>query len=306
MSSAGEDIVHRLYRSLEVGDLEAAAEQVADEVVVSNIATGDEYVGKAGYLEMVRSWRGAIPDLSYEAIHLSVGRRRAVAEFEISGTHTRPFVTPRGHLPPTGMEVVLRFCEVLDLDNDQITGIRSYFDSHSLLRQFGLADGTPLHAPDRRAALDLYAQPIEQHEPQRNKAVVQRFIEDVLNHQNPAAASHSCARNYIWHGGSLGDAHGLPAYQHVLAAFLHAFPDLHLEILDKIAEGDRVAVRFSMTGTHLGEFQGIKPTFKRIRGGGTNTYRFENQRIVEEWWQGDMLMMLQQMDAAPSTVPIGS
>ncbi|HUE96059.1 MAG TPA: ester cyclase, partial [Longimicrobiaceae bacterium] len=165
---------------------------------------------------------------------------------------------------------------------------------------------TPIHAPERRAPLDLYAQPVETPAPVRHRVVVQRFIQDVFNRQNPAAVMDTCATKFAWHGGSLGEARGLPAYQHVLAIFFAAFPDLQIEILDAIAEGDRVAVRFSMSGTHLGEFQGIAPTFKRVTGGGTNAYRLENSRIAEEWWQGDMLVLLQQMDAAPSTVRIGS
>ena len=71
------------------------------------------------------------------------------------------------------------------------------------------------------------------------------------------------------------------------------------------AEGDRVAVRYSMSGTHLGEFQGVAPTLKRVSGTGINSYRFEESRIVEEWWQGDILVLLQQMDAAPSSIRIG-
>src|SRR5690606_1616801 len=97
------------------------------------------------------------------------------------GKHTGPLVTPRGHIPPTGMELQANFCDVVDLAGDLIVGIRSYFDTSSVLRQLGLISGTPFHSPDRRASLDLYAQPVDSNAPQRHKAIVHRFLQDVFN-----------------------------------------------------------------------------------------------------------------------------
>jgi predicted ester cyclase len=203
------------------------------------------------------------------------------------------------------MEVQVRFCDVVEVSEGKIALVRSYFDSVTLLRQLGIIGSTPLHAPDRRAALDLYAQPLESN-PQRNKAIVQRFVQDVFNRQDPKAAADTCSVAFEWHGGSLGETRGLTAYQHVLSALFLAFPDLQIDVLDCVGDGDRVMMRFGMRGTHLGEFQGVAPTFRSVSGGGTSTYRLENGRIVEEWWQGDILVLLQQMDAAPSTVPLSS
>lgn len=300
------NLARAMYEALGTRDFEKAAEQVTPDVLVLNVATGDLYRGHKGFLEFYRGWGAAFPDLRRELAKYIVEEDRLSVEYEALGTHTGPLVTPRGHIPPTAMDVQLRFCDVLEARDGRLAHIRSYFDSVSLLRQLGLLAGTPIHAPERRAPLELYAQPVQGHAPLRHKVIVQRYMQDVFNRQNPAAALDTCARQYVWHGGSLGEARGLPAYQQVLATFFAAFPDLQIEVLDTLAEGDRVVVRFSMSGTHLGEFQGIAPTFKRVTGGGTNTYRLEDSRIVEEWWQGDMLVLLQQMDAAPATVRIGS
>src|SRR5690606_18758122 len=117
-----------------------------------------------------------------------------------------------GHVPPTAMEVQLRVCDVLDVQEGRIAHLRSYFDSVSLLRQLGLIAGTPIHAPERRAPLELYAQEVEGQAPMRHKVIVQRYLQDVFNRQNPAAVIDTCARSFVWHGGALGDARGLPAY----------------------------------------------------------------------------------------------
>jgi predicted ester cyclase len=291
--------VRALYESLAAGEYEKAAESIPDEVLLLNVATGDVYRGRTGFLAYVRGWSAAFPDLRRTLVKVAGAGDRAVAEYELAGNHNGPLVTPRGHVPPTGMDVQLRFCDVLEYGDEGLSHIRSYFDSSTLLRQLGLVSGSPLHAPDRRAPLELYAQAVDGNAPERNKAIVSRFFQDVLNRQNPHAAVDTCSRDYQWHGGTLGEAKGLKAYQAVLAGLFAAFPDLEVQVLESTAEADRVAVRFATSGTHLGEFQGIPPTFKRVAAGGMSTFRIEESRIVEEWWQGDVLLMLQQMDAAP-------
>jgi predicted ester cyclase len=303
MSSRGDGgVAGTLYEALAAGNFEGAAGCVSDGVLALNVATGDAYRGRDGFLELARGWSVAFPDRRFEMLTVSSGGTRIVAEYRMEGTHTGPLVTPRGHLPATGREVQVRFCDVLEIDDGAVSHIRSYFDSVTLLRQLGLLNGSPIHAPERRAPLELYAQPVDIGAPQRHKAIVHKFLQTVLNRRDPSAVADTCDRNFAWHGGTLGEARGLSAYQNALAGLFIAFPDLEVQVLDTIAEGDRVVIRFTMSGTHLGEFKGIPPTQKRVVGDGTNTYRLENSRIVEEWWQGDVLSLLQQMDAAPATL----
>src|SRR5690606_3530869 len=132
-------------------------------------------------------------------------------------------------------------------------------DSATLLRQIGLFPNSPLHTADRRAPLELYATEVDAAVQQRNKAIVHRFLEEVLNQRNPGAAAAICAPEVIWHGGSLGEADNLATFQQKLRSIFQSFPDLTVEAHDVIAETDRVAVRLTMRGTHLGHFQGIAP-----------------------------------------------
>ena len=296
------DAVAAMYRALSEREFEAAAEHVAEGIVVSCMPTGDVYCGRSGFLEYVRGWGAAIPDSRFERLELSGTGERVVVEYLLEGTHTGPLVTPRGHIPPTGMELQEHFCDVVDVSGGRIVQLRSYFDTATLLRQLGLSGGTPLHSPDRRAALDLYAQPVDGNAPQRHKAIVHRFLQDVFNRQKPAAAADTCGQNIVWHGGPFGEAHGLTEYQEILDTFFTAFPNLEVQIVDTVAEADRVVVRFTMTGNHRGYFQRIAPTQKRLVAAATNTYRIADDRIVEEWWQGDLWMLLQQVDLGTSNL----
>ncbi len=66
-----------------------------------------------------------------------------------------------------------------------------------------------------------------------------------------------------------------------------AFPDMRITVEDMLAEGDRVAARVTMRGTHQGEFQGIAPTGKRVQVRAMDMFRIADDKIVEHWGHGD-------------------
>jgi steroid delta-isomerase-like uncharacterized protein len=66
-----------------------------------------------------------------------------------------------------------------------------------------------------------------------------------------------------------------------------AFPDLSIAVEDVMAEGDRVAARVTLSGTHRGEFQGIAPTGRRVEVRAIDLFRIEDGKIVEHWGHAD-------------------
>ena len=295
-----EAVARILYQAYETREFEKAAELVADEAEIVNVATGDRFLGKHGFLQHARGWAAAFPDLRIEIDQVAAAGDTAVVEYALKGTHTGAMVSPGGFVPPTWSQVEIHLCDVLSLRDGRVARIASYFDSGTMLRQMGLLPNSPLHAQERRAALGLFATEVDSSAQQRNKAIVQRFLEEVINQQNPGAAGATCATELRWHGGSLGQAENLAAFQSALASVFASFPDLHVEIHDVIAEEDRVAVRATMHGTQLGEFRGIPPTGKRISSSAINSYRIVNSRIAEEWWQHDVLGLMEQLDGVPA------
>jgi predicted ester cyclase len=78
-----------------------------------------------------------------------------------------------------------------------------------------------------------------------------------------------------------------------------AFPDYAGTNVEQIAEGEKVANRFVFLGTHLGEFEGMTPTGKRIEFLGHSIDRVVEGKIVESWVEVDMLGVMQQLGAVP-------
>jgi predicted ester cyclase len=84
-----------------------------------------------------------------------------------------------------------------------------------------------------------------------------------------------------------------------LTELRRAFPDYAGTNVEQIAEGDKVANRFVFLGTHLGEFEGVTPTGKRIEFIGQSIDRVVEDRIVESWVEVDMLGVMRQLGAVP-------
>jgi steroid delta-isomerase-like uncharacterized protein len=131
-----------------------------------------------------------------------------------------------------------------------------------------------------------------------NKALACRAYE-VLNQRNLALADELCAPDIVDHNASM-TIQGIDAYKQFLSMYLTASPDLHFTIEDQVAEGDKVATRYTAGGTHLGPFMGIPPTGKHVTATGMSIIRVANGKIVEEWANGDDLGLLQQLGVIPA------
>jgi predicted ester cyclase len=84
-----------------------------------------------------------------------------------------------------------------------------------------------------------------------------------------------------------------------------AFPDLHVEPVVIMEEGDRVIARFHMTGTHEGDFAGLPPTGRRVAIDGYDEVRIVGDRAAEHWGAMDGLVLMRQLGAVPEGAPAG-
>jgi len=134
---------------------------------------------------------------------------------------------------------------------------------------------------------------------EENKALVRRYMDD-LNKRNLAVIDELYDVNYVGHVAGMEDLHGPEEMKQMMTGFLIAFPDLHRAIEDMVAEGDKVVVRLTVTGTHKGDFQGIAPTGKQATVTVIAILRIVGGKIVETWELIDMLGVMQQIGAIPT------
>jgi steroid delta-isomerase-like uncharacterized protein len=132
---------------------------------------------------------------------------------------------------------------------------------------------------------------------EENKAVIQRFV-DELNKGNLAVMDESLADNFVRTAINQPDM-DKEGYKQFIAMLNNAFPDIQCTIVDVVAEGDKVAYRTSITGTHKGNLMGIAPTGKQFKITEDYFSRFEGGKIVEHNNLADMLSYYQQLGINP-------
>jgi len=132
---------------------------------------------------------------------------------------------------------------------------------------------------------------------EENKAVVRGFFA-ALDEQDLDGVAAMLAPDYRLHfdgNPEMNREAGIGFF----GAFLAAFPDITHEVQDQIAEGDRVATRIVVHGTHQKEMMGIPATGNEMTISATNMFRVDQDKIAEHWVNSDGLGMMMQLGAIP-------
>ena len=134
---------------------------------------------------------------------------------------------------------------------------------------------------------------------EENKTIARRYIEELFNQKNLATVDELNTPDFVLHNDAT-TMQGLEPYKQFLSMDLTAFPDLHMTIEDQIAEGDIVAERVTMHGTHKGDLMGIPPTGKQVTITAIYIVRFANGKGAEVWANTDVLGLMQQLGVVPA------
>jgi len=136
---------------------------------------------------------------------------------------------------------------------------------------------------------------------EQNKALFRRLMEEVFDRGNISLIDELFAPDFVEHEElPPGIAAGSEGVKQLSTMFRSAFPDFKATIDDIIAEGDKVVVRGTWSGTHKGEFMGIAPTGKRVSFGVIDIVRIEGGKFVEHWGQMDNMGLMQQLGLIPA------
>ena len=133
-----------------------------------------------------------------------------------------------------------------------------------------------------------------------NTDLAHRFYSDVMVGGDLAALDEILTPGFVDHEeGPPGTPDGIDGVKAFVTMFREAFPDMQVSIDDVMEDGDRVAVRATMTGTHDGGLMGVPPSGNRVRLGMIDIVRVEDGRVAEHWGAADNLSLMQQIGAIP-------
>ena len=132
-----------------------------------------------------------------------------------------------------------------------------------------------------------------------NEAVVRRFYEEMNNGRKNELAPELFTADHRFHDPQVPTADGPQGVADTVAVYQEGV-DGHWEIEDIFSSGDRVAVRWIGSGTHVGEVNGIPATGSAIRVDALTIHRLEGGKIAETWEVWDTLGFLQQLGVVPA------
>jgi len=135
---------------------------------------------------------------------------------------------------------------------------------------------------------------------EQNKALVRRLMEEVMSNGNMSLIDELVAPDFIENEVMPGASSGREGFKQTNLMLRSAFPDLKVTINDMLAEGDKVALSVTFSGTHKGDLMGMAPTDKRISMNAHDILRIENGKLQEHWGVTDMMGMMQQLGAIPA------
>jgi steroid delta-isomerase-like uncharacterized protein len=123
---------------------------------------------------------------------------------------------------------------------------------------------------------------------EKNKALVREFFEEAWGKGNVAAVDEFMAADYVEHPRPCTLPPGTEGLKQLIASYRAAFPDLKSTLEDIFAEGEMVAYRWSVSGTHLGDWLGIPPTGNHVTATGITLVRIVLGKVVESWTSIDL------------------
>lgn len=133
-------------------------------------------------------------------------------------------------------------------------------------------------------------------QPLKNKALLQRFYEEVYIDWDMEVADELLAPDFISHDWPQG-LQGPEGFRRYYESFKKAIPDARYEVKDMVAERDRVVVRWEMQGSYQSQFPGmdIEPSGQEITLKGVAIYRVEDSKLKERWVVSDIYGLLKEV-----------
>lgn len=126
-------------------------------------------------------------------------------------------------------------------------------------------------------------------------------VKEFWNKGDPQGASDVYADDFVFHSTTLDEPlHGREALFGYIKQLRNAFPDFRLNLDEVVTEGDKLAVRWTWTGTHQGDFEGIPPTGRKVTQTGMTLVKRMSGKTVEEFVATDQYSLLQQIGVVPA------
>ena len=287
-----KDAIIRLYDESNRKNLDVFAELFAPDFVNYGGAGFSDLHGADAFRDLYVGYLQTFPDMEFIVEDMIAEGNMIGLRATMTGTHEGNFM---GIAPPTGRKISWSGMSISTFnDQGQMDQRWQEIDGMSLMQQLGVIptppggdQKPPDPVPPRVTGKRVPA-------PSELRFLTRRFIDEVWNKGNLEVADE------IFHPEATSpSAPQLPTggegVKILVNMFRTAMPDYRIDIDKLLVDGDRVMARFIQSGTQTGELMGIPPTGKQVTWTEIGELRFAGRRVVESWYNVDMLGMMQQL-----------
>lgn len=283
------------------GQLAVVDEVVAPGYVYHEPVLGD-IPGLEGLKQTIMSYRTAYPDMQFTIDEM-------IAEGDLVAMRWSAAGTQQGELmgiPATGLATTSVGINMARFDADgKIVEEWSSWDVMGLMQQLGVV-APPRPGPEFYlwdAASDVAGDP---GTPAENKLLVLRVKSQFWNGKDIAGLDETHHASAFGNNPAITGPATYEAYREACLMYQTVFPDLHQTTDAIFAEGDKVVIRWTSTGTQQGDLMGIPASGRQVVYTGITIYRIADGKIAESWWAYDAMGLVQQLTAAEEWTPEGT
>ena len=293
------DVIHRLLKE-QICDLWGAGNTALvdsnyADTVVDHMPVPGQPQGKAALKQVVTEFRAAIPDLAMVLHKTLAAGDHGVDVWTLSGTHKGAL----GDQPASGAQVAFSGIDMVRVAGGQIIDIWHVEEMAQFAQQTGMLSGgfgAPMDSaavppPTESAAYDPGASAIVPGEAdftereRRNLAIARRHIEEIWARGRSELCWELYHPDAIDHNPAPGQRPGIPGIIDVLGWLREAVPDLRMAIQCYVIDGDWIADRWVMTGTHSGApLMDIAARGRRFRINGMDVARLDDEGRITDIW----------------------
>jgi steroid delta-isomerase-like uncharacterized protein len=270
-------------------------EEICDPDFIFTLPTHSEpFRGVEGYKGLVNMLVGCFPDIHFAIEDMLAEGDMVLTRWTARGTHTGiPFPTVIGDVPAIGNLFLIEGMTWHRIVDGKIAEVTANEDSLGLIQQLG------------RALFPTQATPTspEPTSPEVNKEIVGRYFNEIMNQGKLEVIDEIMAPNFAFRIPTLADpVRGRDGIKQFVTGLRTGFPDIQFTVKHQIVEGNKVAARYSMTGTHKGEFLGVPATGNSVKDIGNDLFHLAGGQIVGIWVSEDAVGLMQQLGAIAAEI----
>lgn len=280
-------ISRRYFYQIMNGMNEQTAQEILSQDFIFTLPTHPEpFHGPEGFMGLVHMLHGAFPDFYINPQEMVAGGDWVITRWIGGGTHTGgPLLTIKGNVEATGKYFEIDGMTWHTIRDGKIVESIGHEDTLGLMLQLGvLPSDAAVAAPDFELHNQLASRYFDEIMSQGKLDVVEEILDPDFKFIIPTQPEPIA---------------GYPAFKGFVSYLRNAFPDIKFNVMRQTAEGNKVASRWNIEGTHQGEFLGAAPTGNHIKDYGIDIFTIKNGRIASVHVNENDFGLMQQLGAIP-------